>query len=919
MLSFVIMRRLVALFVLVVVAPLGAQTSAGTSGRIVGRVVDGVTGQGISDVGVRIDGGSLGGVSGVDGRYTIAAVVPGPVTLIARRLGYQAKSITGVVVTAGQATEQNIALIAATRQLETQVVTASAERGTVADALDAQRNAPGIVSSVTSEQIAKSPDSDAAQAVQRVSGVTVQDGKYVFVRGLGERYTTTSLNGARIPSPEPERKVVPLDLFPSGVIQSITTSKTFTPDQSGDFSGAQVDIRTREFPAQRQTVISLTSGVNPSAVGSALPAPPSSGSEWIAFAGSGRDLPASVQSAGDFSGRPSQDQFNEMVRSFRNVWTPLKGSSTPNGSFSASLGGNDPLLFGRTIGYLGSVTYSRGQEARADELRANVLPAAVPGTVDEVDRFIGSTGRSSVLAGGLFNLSTMLGDNSRLMFNNTYNRSSDNEARREIGNSEQFGTQFRIDRLRYVERSVRSSQLGGEHDFGRQHADWAGTASAVSRKEPDRSEIVYSIDADGIPRWFGTSNEGAIRTFGDLDESSAEGRLNYRFAFADGPGAAIVKTGVLYRSTDRTADNRAYSITANGLTNAERSMSPEQIFGGAASAAGSNIFRISPVVQGGSYSARDRLAAGYLMGEVNFGERVRLITGARVERSRVELTAQSTLGTPVSVTPEYTDVLPSAAVNVKLTENQAFRISASQTLSRPEYRELAPVTFREVLGGDNVKGNDSLRRSLIQNADMRWEWYPDQGEVLSLGVFAKRFKDPIERVYQPQSGTRLVSFENSPTGSNLGVELEARKGLGFVTGRLSSFTLSTNATVMRSAISVKRADGLTSRDRAMVGQAPYVVNAGLTYQRDERGLSATVLFNTVGERIYGASEADLPDVYEQSRQVLDFSLRIPVLNGLAARLDMKNLLDSPYEIVQGSVVRERYSAGRIFQVGVTWR
>ena len=242
MFSSVMLQRLVALFILVVAAPLGAQTSTGNSGRIVGRVVDGVTGQGLPDVGVRVDGGALGGVSGADGRFMIANVAPGAVTLVARRLGYQVKSVTGVLVTAGRPTEQNIALTAATRQLETQVVTASAERGTVADALDAQRNAPGIVSSVTSEQIARSPDSDAAQAVQRVSGVTVQDGKYVFVRGLGERYTTTSLNGARIPSPEPERKVVPLDLFPSGLLQSVTTSKTFTPDQPGDFGGDRKSV-----------------------------------------------------------------------------------------------------------------------------------------------------------------------------------------------------------------------------------------------------------------------------------------------------------------------------------------------------------------------------------------------------------------------------------------------------------------------------------------------------------------------------------------------------------------------------------------------------------------------------------------------------------------------------------------------------
>lgn len=919
MLHSVTTRCFAALLGLVVAAPAGAQSGTGSMGRIVGRVVDAVSGQGISDVGVRIDGGAVGAVSGVDGRYVIANAPAGVVTLIARRLGYQAKTVTGIQVNAGRSTEQNVALAMATRQLEAQVVTASAERGTVADALDAQRNATGIVNSVTSEQIAKSPDSDAAQAVQRVSGVTVQDGKYVFVRGLGERYTTTTLNGARIPSPEPERKVVPLDLFPSGVIQSITTSKTFTPDQSGDFSGAQVDIRTREFPAQRQAVYSLNSGVNPTALGAALPAAPTTGAEWIAFAGSGRDVPSPVLAAGDFSGAPTQDQFNQMVRSFRNVWSPLKGSSTPNGSFSASLGGNDPVLFGRTLGYLGSITYSRGQEARAGEIRANAIPGA-GGTVEQADQFVGSTGRTSVLAGGLLNLSTMLGDHSRLSLNNSYNRSSDNEARREIGFSEQFASQFRIDRLRYVERSVRSTQVAGEHDFGRQHADWAGTASAVGRREPDRSEIVYSIDADGVARWFGTSNEGAVRTFGDLSESSSEGRVNYRLAFADGPGAAVVKAGALYRGTNRDADNRAYSITANGLTNAARSLSPEQIFGGSASEPGSTIFRVSPIVQGGSYRATDRLGAGYLMGELNLGARVRLITGARVEHSRVSLTAQSTLGNaPVSVSPEYTDVLPSAAVNLKLTDSQTLRFSASQTLSRPEYRELAPVMYREVLGGDNVIGNESLRRSLIRNADVRWEWYPDEGEVFSVGAFAKRFTDPIERVYIPTSSTRVVTFVNSPTGNNLGLELEARKGLGGFAEWLRRFTLSANATVMRSAIRMTRADGITVRDRPMVGQAPYVVNTGLTYQREERGLSATMLFNTVGRRIYSASEADLPDVYEQERKVLDFSLRVPVLSGLAARLDVKNLLDSPYEIVQGTVVRERYSAGRIFQFGVTWR
>ncbi|MDQ3949879.1 MAG: TonB-dependent receptor plug domain-containing protein, partial [Gemmatimonadota bacterium] len=205
----------------------------------------------MTDVGIQVVGAqpgatSSGTTSGVDGRYALPRVRAGAVTLHIRRLGYQPKTITGVFVPAGGGVEQDVTLEPSTVQLTATLVTADAERGTVNAALDQQRNATGIVNAVTSEQIQRSPDGDAAQAVQRVTGVTVQDGRYVFVRGLGERYTTTSLNGARMPSPEPERKVVPLDLFPAGLLQTITTLKTFTPDLPGDFGGAAVDIRTRE-------------------------------------------------------------------------------------------------------------------------------------------------------------------------------------------------------------------------------------------------------------------------------------------------------------------------------------------------------------------------------------------------------------------------------------------------------------------------------------------------------------------------------------------------------------------------------------------------------------------------------------------------------------------------------------------------
>src|SRR5688572_22759965 len=312
---------------------LAAQTP---TGRIVGRIVDAETGRGISDAGIQVVGTTMGVMSGVEGRYALGSIPAGTMTLQVRLIGYQPKTVTGLQLDAGATLEQDIVLSPATVRLEATVVTADAERGSVNAALDAQRNATGIVSAITAEQIQRSPDGDAAQAVQRVAGVTVQDGKYVFVRGLGERYTTTALNGARLPSPEPERKVVPLDLFPSSLLQTITTAKTFTPDLPGDFAGAQVDIRTREFPAHRSISYSASVGYNTAATGEHVLAAPRTGTEWLGFAGSERRLPGRLAAAPDL-GAISRSDMNGHLRSLRGVWSAREARATPNSSFGVAI------------------------------------------------------------------------------------------------------------------------------------------------------------------------------------------------------------------------------------------------------------------------------------------------------------------------------------------------------------------------------------------------------------------------------------------------------------------------------------------------------------------------------------------------------------------------------------------------------
>ncbi|HLA13565.1 MAG TPA: TonB-dependent receptor, partial [Gemmatimonadaceae bacterium] len=885
------------------------------TGRIIGQVMDSRTGQGLSDVAIQVVGTTTGTSSGLDGRYGLGKVTAGTVTLHIRRLGFAPKTITGIMLDAGRTIEQDISLDPVTVSLETQIVTASVERGSVSAALDKQRTATGVVNSVTREQISRSPDSDAAQAVQRVSGVTVQDGKYVFVRGLGERYTTTSLNGARIPSPEPERKVVPLDLFPSSLIQSVTTSKNFTADQPGDFSGAQVDIRTREFPLGRETEVSTSFGYNLAARNQGLVAAPTLGGDWLGFAGSERQLPSEL--ATPLPQQPSQSTVNSIVQAFRNAWSPLSKEGAPNRSFSITTGGSKPFGNSSQAGYVAALSYSYNQELREREVRAYAEPTN--GTT-EVDRFEGSTGRASVLWGGIANLSLTLGASTRISLNNTYNHTADNEARRESGFSENLGTRLLINRLRFVERTVRSNQIAAERQLGsRQRVSLSFTNSRVNRSEPDRSEFVQVEGASGeLPYWL-DATEGAVRTFGDLGETSYNTSLDYTLQFGPADRQHELKLGGLHRYTERVARNQVFSIQAPSLTLDERRLSPEQIFDGRFAGESDAVFRVVPLSQGGSYGALDEIGAGYATVQWALGNRYRLITGARLERSSTIVAAEPTVGSRVRINPLYTDVLPSVLLNVKLTDAQNLRVSATRTLSRPEYRELAEVQYRDVIGGENVIGNPELERTLISNFDARWEWYPRSGEVFSLGVFSKRFEKPIERVFLATSGTRIVTFLNADEGDNLGLELDARMGLGRIAAVLEPLTVFSNLTLMKSEVHLGDDPRVAKEDRAMVGQAPSVVNAGLTFAPPGKGFSATVLYNRVGRRIVSASQRPLPVTYEEARSVLDMALRVPLFGTLAAKFDARNLLDQPYLQTQGTVTRESYYAGRVYTVGLNWR
>jgi hypothetical protein len=898
--------------------------AAQAPGRIVGRIVEAEQGAPIAGAQVEVVGTAVHAVSALDGRYTLAGVPAGPVSIRARMIGFGPKTVTGIIVPDGGTVAQDVSLAGEAVQLAEISVSAASERGTVNRALEEQRHAVNIVNAVSAEQIARSPDGDAGQAIQRVSGVTVQDGKYVFVRGLGERYTTTTLNGSRIPSPEPERKVVPLDLFPSSLLEGITTSKTFTPDQPGDFSGAEVNLRTREFPAHPVISFSASGGVNTAATATNVVKAPTVGPEWLGFAGEARAIPAGLAAAGDLRGI-TIDQQNALVGSLRNTWSASAAEGAPNGGVNAVIGGETPV-FRQPIGYIASLSYSNSQEVQKDLTRGQAKVGDTPGTALPYNSYAGSTGRNSVLWGGLLNLSTRVGAGTKLSINNTYTRSADNEASELAGDNEEF-SQFNpliFTRLDFVERSVRSNQVQGEHLVGERHfVDWSVTSSAVVRDEPDRSDIGYTSrpDANGrlVPStWVGLPRF-ATRTFSDLHETSWDFAGNYRLQLGSGSSVTAVKVGAAYRTTERDADTRAYDIINLALDDAARSAPPEQIFTDANAAAGD--FLLNANANGGRYTASERITAGYAQVELPLGPRLQAVAGARVENWRLDVDTRTTQGQIAPARPRKTDVLPALALTYRLTDDQNVRLSATQTLSRPEYRELSTVPYFEQVGLATTIGNPELNRALIQNYDLRWEWFPRTGEVLSLGVFAKRFSDPIEKVIIQAAGTNTLSYVNADKADNYGAEVEARKSLDFLSDGLYGISVFANATLMKSTITPgnRGISALTNASRPMVGQSEYVVNAGLGYGSGSGGWAATLLYNVTGKRILEAGSGGLPDAYEQPRHLVDVSLQVPVAQAFTIKLDGKNLLDAPYRLTQGDVLRTRYLSGRILGVTMSWQ
>lgn len=934
------LRRFVCMVALLALAAgsaaLDAQESA--SGRIQGKIVDSETGEPLVAAEVYLSGTQVGALSDLDGNYRLLDVASGVHALRVSYLGYAVKEVTGVQVVAGETATVDVGMVPEALLVEgvTVEVTAEAERGSVAGALETQRNAPNVLDAISAEQIARAPDTDAADALKRVTGLSVVDNKYVYVRGLGDRYGSTLLNGTPLPSPEPDRKVVPLDIFPARLLENVLVAKTYSPDHPGDFAGGLVQINTKQFPKDFTMELGVASSLNSQTAGDDFLTYAGGDLDFFGVDDGTRDLPSIIPDdrkvvlGNRFDPNPLTDaDLESFGEAFANVWEPEAENGPLNQSFNLLIG-DEVELGGKPLGFLASATYSNDHGSRAEVQRVLRTRAGEEGeqVLEERNDYTGDRSLFSVIWGGLANVSFRPAPTHKLSLNTVMNHTVEDEARTLDGFDADQGVDVRTTRLRFVERALFNTQLAGEHQlpflFGSQ-LEWRGAYSTAKRDEPDNRETAY-VEEPGTGRFrFRPITQSGSRFFSFLDDREYSGGLDWTVPFKQWSSLpARVKIGGLAQVKDRDFDTRRFRFqpqTSRAGFNPEiLFLPPEQLF--TAENIGPTGLQLEEFTrETDSYAAEQRIYAGYATLDVPITDRLRAVAGARVERSDQQVDPFDRFGgglAPGGAKLETTDVLPGLNLTYSLGEDVNLRAAASQTIARPEFRELAPFEFSDYVGAQEVFGNPDLERTRIQNFDVRWEWFPGVGELVALSGFYKRFSDPIEQVIVPSSELGR-SYANAKSARNYGAELEVRKGLGFLAAGLSKLSLGANLTLVESQVTLDSASGVqTSNERALQGQSPFVVNTNLSFTDPAWGLEAAVLYNVFGERIDQVGALALPDIVEEPRHQLDFVLEKNLLEVLSVKLSGRNVLNSAVEFTQGGEIVERYKTGSTYSLGLAY-
>jgi hypothetical protein len=765
-----------------------------------------------------------------------------------------------------------------------------------------------------------------------MTGVTVSDGKYVFVRGLGERYSQTSLNGSSLPSPEPEKSVVPLDLFPSGFLESLETQKSYTPDQPADFSGGTVKINTKDFPNRLTMKVGVSTSFNTqSQFEDGFLTYPGGGSDFLGLDDGTREIPAVVRRLiGGVKGDRLPDDERTLIRVGQAlqgrdaVFAPSPRGTPWNRSFDFSIGARTDVLDEGELGYFFAGTYGDSYTRRDGEVERKwrttafdpgVDPALVEPNVD----YTFTRGTRNVTWGGIGNVTFKPSPNQKISLRTTVNLNTEDEARQFVGdNQEDINGLVRSDRLRFVRRLMLWGQLSGEHRaFADSRLNWRVTGARADRDEPLMREAIY-LEDEGQFKLLNTGESGRY-FWSELTDDDLSAEVDWRFPFDLLGREAGVKVGGAWRDRGRDFGARRlyWQFLGNLITDIDAALDTADIV---ASARRPGQFAIDDIVEPGDlYDATDGRTAGYLMFELPVTSSLQAIVGARVENYTLELTSR---GETLRET-DQTDVAPSLNLIYSIGDDVKVRAAASRTLDRPEFRELAPFQFTEATSLRQLFGNPDLGSADIVSGDLRVDWFPGPGEMISLGGFYKAIQDPIEQVYVAAASS-AYSFQNAGDATVLGIEADLQLALRRVSDALQNFSMQANYSWIDSNVEVRRGiDGFepTNLERPLEGQASYVANAALNYATPS-GVEAGLFYNRFGERLEAAGGSGIPDIYEQPRNSLDASVAFPLPRGVRMKLKGSNLLNEPFRFEQSAngitLLQREYEVGSTFSVGLSW-
>jgi len=844
----------------------------------------------------------------IEGRFSFNIDINKAYTLDFSYVGYKAKSIdvTGATA-ANEEIVLDVLLDESGKKLNDVVVatTRSTNKGATDNALIAyQKNTNTVASVISAESIKRSPDRNTAEILKRTSGTSIQEGKYIIVRGLADRYNQAMLNGILLTSTEPDRKTFSFDLFPSQIIDNIIINKAFVPELPGEWAGGLIQVNTKDVPTKNFFNVQIGTSANSLITGKNFLKDVGGKTDYLGIDDGTRSLPAGYTTKSNFD-TSSMATKTALGKSMSSNWAPIGSTAKPNVSFQMN-GGFAGTLWGKKIGGIIGVSYANAYKFQDNINNQNQLS---------------NTGFSSYVAlndkkyindinmGAIAGLSIFLNPLNKISYKAIVNVKTANEFTERAGTVYDRQQLVKGNEFVFNQNVFFTNQLNGDHSLSQKlKFNWYGSFTILDSYSPDQRRILYTKNITGNdPYVLNISNtlsqQSGSRVFQSLSDYIYTGGGDLTFKVNQ---KNTVKAGYMIQVKDRLYDAQLFAITLPLDNVALRSLPAESAFVPQNFGNGyDNKFAFNSIQNRNfRYMANTILNAGYVQFDNKLSEGLRVVWGLRVEDFD-QLVGSVKKWDPRHTYSKVTDYLPGVNATVKVGDKSNLRITGSQTVIRPELRELSALSIYDFQLNASVSGNPSLKRTKITNTDLRYEYYPSAGELFTFGVFYKNFENPIESIYQEGSGgSSLFSFQNAAKATAFGFEIEGRKKLS------KRFSLNANGSYINSKIK----DANIGLSRSLQGQSPYLVNTSLLYDVVEKGLNITALFNQVGKRIYLVGDiqagAGSPDVYENPRALVDFQISKKFADNKAEiKFTISDLLNQRQIFYQNNNTNTSYDKG----------